>query len=113
MPLSWDLTDVPNWEMSCCDDNGDISADTQHIILSTVHTGIGGITETNVRLVAMRMEMIRMCFNFGEKLPLEAIERHIGLKTNAATMTPSQFYARCIDRLEYRAKRGLFTWGEE
>lgn len=113
MALSWDLTDVKDWESLCYGGDENLDPTTQHIIFSTMHTGIGEITETNVRLVAMRMEMARMCSNFGESLPLEAIERHIGLKTNAASMTPSQFYARCIDHLEYRAKRGLFNHGEE
>lgn len=88
---------------------------TESLIWATMAIGMPSITEKNAREFAIRIAAFESAFGpflyrineYGSKrslLTFEAIERRIGLYTNASSLTAAQFRKKVIDRLMREAE---------
>ena len=102
MSLNYDLSHIANWQ-ELLDSSGCTTPTTEAVIFLTLFVGINEITEKNAVEFACRVHLFE---TFGDpllkgpngpvRLTLADIQRHIGLKTNATTLTRARFLNSCV-----------------
>lgn len=103
MALHWQLENIKDWESYCFEEDKEeggekMTATTHCLIMASMVGGYDKITEKNHVDVYARLkiqERVRGAFRQrrGEKVyfTLEEVRGHIGLSTNASTLTQAQF----------------------
>ena len=122
--MSWDITKVEDHENKCWIETEDgehrINPVTKQLIAGTRHIGIQSITEKNHEKVLLRYEMDRivsgapLIHRDGETgawvdrpFTLEDIKAHIGLVTNASSMTDAAYKKQLMAALLEKAEGSL------
>jgi len=128
MSLDFNLTRIANHE-SVCFENGEdgesrMRARTDSLIWATMFLGLDRITAENCEEFYTRIRIYERLFGAimvrtsvptpGEAFvqtdvpcTLEDIKQHIGLRTNADSMTPLQFDRKICERLRRETKAGM------
>ena len=105
MSLNWDIRDIKDFEKTCKDEEGVLSAKTHVLILSTMVVGIGSITEKNWTDFYVRLNIIQReshaLLQDGEGnavyyTPAD-VKAHIGLWTNVSNETNAAWFKRYMD----------------
>lgn len=112
MSLDFDLTKIANRQTLCFDAEGIMTARTESLIWATMIVGIDAITESNYREFFTRLRMSERAVEsllVGEgRQPvlctLEEVRAHIGLSTNAARLSKSQFAKRLCENLRHKVE---------
>src|SRR3954454_3669068 len=95
MSLSWIVENIKNRKWICYDDTGALRPVTELLIFTTMHTGMGSITEKNADEFYARMVIAHKLYDIGIQMPdgktvlLDPIHvhQHIGLVTNVGMET--------------------------
>jgi hypothetical protein len=114
MALTWDLTKINNYEEFCWpkDDEGNekLNSATESLIWLTMFVGFSGITETNAEEFYSRVALyeklhgaMRIMYHEDKDkeymfITPEDVYAHIGLRTNASSLTANQFRKNMFDR---------------
>lgn len=113
MSLNWSAKDVKEWEhlkeIELFDNILEI------IVFDTMNVGIPKLTHGNVqefyrRMCFMRLSRGQNLQEFIEFLPLELLERFIGLGTNASSKTVTQFNKDVLGELEWKTKSAIESY---
>lgn len=111
MSLRWSIEGVADYEQLLDDDN---QAITQAIALQSMHVGLSGITEKNVKEFATRVIVLEKVWgpilrNGDQKVALtyDDIHRRIGMTVNVSPITNAQFDKRLISHLRDSATRQI------
>ncbi len=101
MSLSFQLDAIKNHKEVCYDDTGSLRPVTELLIFTTMHVGIGKITESNADEFYARMIVAHTLFDIGivtedetELLKPKDVQDHIGLMTNVGIETRPQWVKR-------------------
>lgn len=117
MSLNFNLEKIANFEKVCLNEDGEIGARTRTLLLSTMSIGIPDITKKNVDEVFLRLCMLERVYGVavhrtddeGNRVDIpitrEVVEKHIGLSTNADTLSETAFNKRIAQSLRQRIKR--------
>ena len=102
MSLNYDLSHIANWQ-ELLDSSGCTAPTTEAVIFLTLFVGMNEITERNMVEFACRVHLFE---TFGDpllkgpngpvRLTLADVQRHIGLRTNANTLTRARFFNSCV-----------------
>ena len=114
MSLNYDLSIIPDWQ-ELLDDSGHTKPMTEAVIFLTLFVGMNEITEKNVVEFACRVHLFETCGdpllkgpNGPLRLTLADIQRHIGLRTNANTLTRARFFNSCVwPEVKTKVKGGM------
>ena len=109
MSLNWSSSDVANWdelkEIEFFDNILEI------VVFDLMNCGIQKITHANYTELYRRQVFFRLAKNgwkaaqeFTEFLPLELLERFIGLSSNASNKTVTKFNKDVMGELEWMTK---------
>lgn len=112
MSLNYNYSAVPEQYTVSPFDKDRIHPVTNYLIWSSLLTGVGSITKSNYQEVYRRVAVLQKLngsdIQYLDPLTkdlvsiyvtLDDIKNHIGLWTNASTMTPSQFDKHIMERL--------------
>lgn len=101
MSLNWSVEKVENFREVCYDDTGTLRPVTELLVFSTIHTGLGSITEKNADEFYARMTVIHKMHDIGIMTPNgpklldpEHVKAHIGLVANVVNETRAQWVKR-------------------
>lgn len=120
MSLNWDLTNIEDYKNKCWiekDNEHNLNPVTEALIFATMSVGLNEITEKNaqefyIRLHALERLMIPYLTSWDDDgshprfIEWEDINDHIGLHTNASTMTPAQYRKHLFEVFDREVKRG-------
>lgn len=118
MALNWDVSKIANHERVTtspirCEGRLQWHPATESLVWLSLHCGFSSITEKNAAEVADRVRIWQHYFGAqysnqrGElKLSLEDIHDHIGLSTNASTLTTREFWDKVRRIMEREARLG-------
>ncbi len=124
MPLNWRLRDIENYETLCWQpdqhdpDGKKLNPLTNALIWATIPVGINHITEKNVEKFFIRVSAIEQVSGsflnelHGDKIverpiTLADLKQHIGLWTNASSLTDAQFRRNIAQRAMREAQQRL------
>ena len=102
MSLDWRLDEIENHEKACWEEfeineGGDTAFRlypvTEALIWATMVVGMNRITEKNYEKFFARYCLSQM----ETKITLKDVKNHIGLRTNASTMSDTQFFKNQCD----------------
>jgi type I site-specific restriction endonuclease len=108
--LSWDITKVKDYKDLYIreereQDECELHPMTERLIFLTMEVDLMEITEKNVDEWLIRLEMMKKAgWAPRNEITRTDIERHVGLRTNVATKTRSQFRAKLIKHIEREAE---------
>lgn len=112
MSLNYQLTNIRDWQELTGDEG--VKPVTQALIFATMAVGMGQITEANAHKFAVRLEVVQRVdgpymVRDGKPSPLTVadVQRHIGLGTNASTLTDAQFRKNLFDGMLRDAERAV------
>jgi hypothetical protein len=110
MSLNYDLTKIKDFkQLYVCEENEQeetqLDSTTERIIFLAMEVDLGEITEKNVDEWLVRLEMMRMV-GWAPRTPITRadIERHIGLRTNVAPKSRSQYKTKLAKHIEREAE---------
>ena len=114
MALNWDLGDIENFKSVCRNDDESLREETELLIFYTMHLGIGLITESNVDKFILRFRMYEVLYGMakwrnvdGQRVNIISdtlIRKHIGLHTNASSISDAQFNKNMLKQLVREAE---------
>ena len=114
MALNWDLGNIKNFKSVCWNDDGSFSEETELLIFYTMNLGMGLITESNVDKFILRFRMYEVLHGMskwrnvdGERINAISdtlIRKHIGLSTNASSISDAQFNKNMLKQLVREAE---------
>lgn len=106
MPLRFETADIKDRDILYSGPNQRIWSDwTDLMAHATITVGINHITEKNYEEFYERYVMFLHAHGVHEWLPtLEIVKKFIGLRTNAATLTPAAFKRSMLEILVDRTK---------
>jgi len=114
MALNWDLGNIENFKSVCRNDDESLREETELLIFYTMHLGINSITESNVKKFTLRFRMFEVLHGMskwrnvnGERINAISdtlIKNHIGLKTNASSLSDAQFNKNMLRQLVREAE---------
>lgn len=103
MSLSFQLDSIKNYKEVCYDDTGSLRPVTELLVFTTMHVGIGKITESNADEFYARMIVAHKLYDIGivtedetELLKPKHVQDHIGLMTNVGIETRAQWTKRFL-----------------
>jgi len=104
MALNFNLEGIENYKEVCFDDVGERTPVTELLIFTTIHVGLGEITEKNAAEFYARMIIIHKLHDIGIVTPTgtvlldpEHVQKHIGLTTNVPNETRSEWTRRMFN----------------
>lgn len=104
MSLNWDISNCNNWDDLKSDKEWGI---TNTLIWATMSVDMKGITEENWAEFYSRVKAIEAAYGAICSSPdgdyfitIEDVKRRIGLTTNVATKTASQFFKKINDQVK-------------
>jgi len=114
MALRYELGNIWKWEMMCLNKDETIREETNTLIFYTINLGINIITKTNVDKFILRLRMYEVLHGMtkwrtvnGERINAISdtlIRNHIGLKTNASSLSDAQFNKNMLKQLVREAQ---------
>jgi len=114
MALRYELGNIWKWEMMCLNKDETIREETNTLIFYTINLGINIITKTNVDKFILRLRMYEVLHGMtkwrtvnGERINAISdtlIRNHIGLKTNASSLSDAQFNKNMLRQLVREAQ---------
>ena len=114
MALNWDGTNIKNFSSVSRNDDGSFSEETELLIFYTMNLGMRSITESNVDKFILRFRMYEVLFGMskwrnvdGERINAISdtlIRKHIGLRTNASSISDAQFNKNMLKQLVREAE---------
>ena len=114
MALRYELGNIWKWEMMCLTKDETIREETNTLIFYTINLGINIITKTNVDKFILRLRMYEVLHGMtkwrtvnGERINAISdtlIRNHIGLKTNASSLSDAQFNKNMLKQLVREAQ---------
>ena len=114
MALHWVAVGIKNWdELKEIESFNDI---LQIIVFDTMNVGIPKITHGNVSEFYRRQIMLRMVRGYTtdmindfmfKTLPLELLERFVGLASNASPKTVTQFNKDLLGELQWKTESAI------
>jgi hypothetical protein len=119
MALSWELSDVENYKELCFvekEGKRKMSYMTETLLYMTMFIGMGEISKKNWQEFYLRTHMHEQAFGAffrgdnGASLYItpKDIKDHIGLKTNASSMTKAAFNNKLIRYLRETSEKRLY-----
>ena len=114
MALNWDLGDIENFKSVCRNDDESLREETELLIFYTMNLGMGLITESNVDKFILRFRMYEVLYGMakwrnvdGQRVNIISdtlIRKHIGLHTNASSISDAQFNKNMLKQLVREAE---------
>ena len=114
MALNWDLGDIENFKSVCRNDDESLREETELLIFYTMNLGMGLITESNVDKFILRFRMYEVLYGMakwrnvnGQRINAISdtlIRKHIGLHTNASSISDAQFNKNMLKQLVREAE---------
>lgn len=100
MALNFECGGIKDWKTVCLTEDGKKwTPKTEWIVFLTMFVGMGVITEKNYTEFYKRARIWSKVIGREDDLTLSDIEAHIGLWTNASSMTKTQFKNKCFEVL--------------
>ena len=96
MSLNWNVSKVADHETVCFYGEGDdqqVRVSTERLIWGTMSIGMNEITKENFREFASRMSQLNVARGWpaNQSEILDSVKAHVGLWTNASSMSASKF----------------------
>tara|TARA_R110000824_G_scaffold2815_4_gene12869 strand:+ start:1826 stop:2206 length:381 start_codon:yes stop_codon:yes gene_type:complete len=114
MALRYDLGNISKWELICLNEDESVREETDLLIFYTMNLGMGLITESNVDKFILRFRMYEVLHGMskwrnvdGERINAISdtlIRKHIGLRTNASSISDAQFNKNMLKQLVREAE---------
>ena len=114
MSLNWDLGGIENFKSVCRNEDESLREETELLIFYTMNLGMGLITQNNVDKFILRFRMYEVLYGMakwwnvnGQRVNLISdtlIRKHIGLRTNASSISDAQFNKNMLKQLVREAK---------
>tara|TARA_B110000046_G_C12794173_1_gene314379 strand:+ start:283 stop:663 length:381 start_codon:yes stop_codon:yes gene_type:complete len=114
MALNWNLGDIENFKSVCRNEDESLREETELLIFYTMNLGMGLITQNNVDKFILRLRMYEVMYGMakwwnvnGQRVNLISdtlIRKHIGLRTNASSISDAQFNKNMLKQLVREAK---------
>tara|TARA_B110000240_G_scaffold173141_1_gene198699 strand:- start:836 stop:1216 length:381 start_codon:yes stop_codon:yes gene_type:complete len=114
MALNWDLGDIENFKSVCRNEDESLREETELLIFYTMNLGMGLITQNNVDKFILRFRMYEVLYGMakwwnvnGQRVNVISdtlIRKHIGLRTNASSISDVQFNKNMLKQLVREAK---------
>ena len=114
MALNWDLGDIENFKSVCRNEDESLREETELLIFYTMNLGMGLITQNNVDKFILRLRMYEVMYGMakwwnvnGQRVNVISdtlIRKHIGLRTNASSISDAQFNKNMLKQLVREAK---------
>ena len=114
MALNWDLGDIENFKSVCRNEDESLREETELLIFYTMNLGMGLITQNNVDKFILRFRMYEVLYGMakwwnvnGQRVNVISdtlIRKHIGLRTNASSISDAQFNKNMLKQLVREAK---------
>lgn len=116
MSLDWNLGKIDNFKEKCYNDDS-LNPMTEALIFSTMIVGLNEISEKNVDEFYFRIALFESLFTTMLKtwendepvsvfIERDDIVNHIGLWTNASSMTNAQYRKHVLNEFEVSLQRG-------
>tara|TARA_B110000238_G_scaffold199676_2_gene247343 strand:+ start:308 stop:688 length:381 start_codon:yes stop_codon:yes gene_type:complete len=114
MSLNWDLGGIENFKSVCRNEDESLREETELLIFYTMNLGMGLITQNNVDKFILRFRMYEVLYGMakwwnvnGQRVNVISdtlIRKHIGLRTNASSISDVQFNKNMLKQLVREAK---------
>mgnify|MGYP003628499834 FL=1 len=114
MALNWDLGGIENFKSVCRNEDESLREETELLIFYTMNLGMGLITQNNVDKFILRFRMYEVLYGMakwwnvnGQRVNVISdtlIRKHIGLRTNASSISDAQFNKNMLKQLVREAK---------
>ena len=114
MALNWDLGGIENFKSVCRNEDESLREETELLIFYTMNLGMGLITQNNVDKFILRFRMYEVLYGMakwwnvnGQRVNVISdtlIRKHIGLRTNAPSISDVQFNKNMLKQLVREAK---------
>ena len=114
MALNWDLGDIENFKSVCRNEDESLREETELLIFYTMNLGMGLITQNSVDKFILRLRMYEVMYGMakwwnvnGQRVNVISdtlIRKHIGLRTNASSISDVQFNKNMLKQLVREAK---------
>mgnify|MGYP003672805539 FL=1 len=114
MALNWNLGDIENFKSVCRNEDESLREETELLIFYTMNLGMGLITQNNVDKFILRFRMYEVLYGMakwwnvnGQRVNVISdtlIRKHIGLRTNASSISDVQFNKNMLKQLVREAK---------
>ena len=114
MSLNWDLGGIENFKSVCRNEDESLREETELLIFYTMNLGMGLITQNNVDKFILRLRMYEVLYGMakwwnvnGQRVNVISdtlIRKHIGLRTNASSISDVQFNKNMLKQLVREAK---------
>tara|TARA_R110002110_G_scaffold2550_1_gene11969 strand:- start:333 stop:758 length:426 start_codon:yes stop_codon:yes gene_type:complete len=114
MALNWDLGDIENFKSVCRNEDESLREETELLIFYTMNLGMGLITQNNVDKFILRFRMYEVLYGMakwrnvnGQRINAISdtlIRKHIGLHTNASSISDAQFNKNMLKQLVREAE---------
>ena len=114
MALNWNLGDIENFKSVCRNEDESLREETELLIFYTMNLGMGLITQNNVDKFILRLRMYEVMYGMakwwnvnGQRVNVISdtlIRKHIGLRTNASSISDAQFNKNMLKQLVREAK---------
>ena len=111
MSLNFNLAGIKNYKEVCYFDSSEgqgakkMSGVTNTLIWDTMVTGLNQINEKNIGEWLFRLYVLDKIFPRPEQITRQDLVNHIGLTTNASSMTRAAFKKKAMSMLEGEALR--------
>ena len=114
MALNWNLGDIENFKSVCRNEDESLREETELLIFYTMNLGMGLITQNNVDKFILRFRMYEVLYGMakwwnvnGQRVNVISdtlIRKHIGLRTNASSISDAQFNKNMLKQLVREAE---------
>ena len=114
MSLNWDLGGIENFKSVCRNEDESLREETELLIFYTMNLGMGLITQNNVDKFILRFRLYEELYGMakwwnvnGQRVNVISdtlIRKHIGLRTNASSISDVQFNKNMLKQLVREAK---------
>lgn len=114
MSLDFQLRDIKNYEEICFvgtqpwgNGEKELSDVTRTLIWDTLVVGLGQVTEQNLDEWVYRLHIMDLAYPRELRITYQDLVNHIGLRTNASTITLAAFKKKAMNMLDSQAKRAV------
>lgn len=108
MSLDYNLGEIKDWKKVCQADDGALKPLTHQLIFMSMVVDLAAITSKNIGEWRFRMAFYSRIYGEDRKLPSrDDLVKHIGLRTNVATLSRAAWMRRHVKSVSEQIERSM------